>query len=1031
MSLIKSSHKNPFATVVAFLIVIILGTTALINLPVQLMPNIDKPVITVLNSWRSAAPEEMESEIVEPQEEIIKNIVGVESIKTSVRNGMSFTTIEFNLEQDMQQAFINVINALNQVQGMPIEAAEPMTILGEYQAGTATMMIRKLGENQTKDFTEYQELIKHKVAPRLRNIPGVTNVNLASYLNNQLQVTFDPYKLAALGITIPKLMSRVTESKDFSGGFADVGRREYSVRYQGQFSPEELEQLVVSHNEGRPVYLGEVADVVLGYQKQYNFIYRNSQPGFYISLDASKKANTIEIFEHLNKVIAELNEHELNPRGLDMVLSFDSSSVIKRAINLVQSNLSIGIALALLMLYWMIRGVRSTLLISITIPVSLSAALLGLSFLDRSLNIISLAGLAFSTGLVLDAAIVVQENIVRLRQQGLGLKEAVVKGAQEVSRALFAATVTTVAIFLPVIFMGGVAGQLFHDLAVTMSIAVVASTLTALLLLPVVAAFILKGTSEQVKPLPAWGSLAAFYQRYCRTPKQIMSWAVGLGFSSILCIFFLMPKTDFLPEAKFEGIIAVLQTPPSTNYCVLEEELAREIIERLELYRAGEKLPKIKDFNVTMSSGGKAVFIYPEDPSKSAELLQAVRTDVLSGLPDTKGFAFNMSLINSVKVGSGRSVYMDFTGQLDDTTDIVMQRTMKLIGDRIPGSYIRRVPNAQAVQAELQITPNNYAIANSGLNRNQVGQVIRSMTDGQFVGEHYDGLVRRDVIVKTHAWNTPEELAAMPVYTPGSGIQTIDQLTQQRRTVSATELRRLDGQRALTIGVTPPDNVSLEDTIAVLQELKLEAEQQLSNQTFISLSGGADDLKETVDTMVTNFAFAILILLLIMAAIFRSVVDSLLVLLTTPVAVAGGTLGLWILNLFKFQPLDLLTMIGFVILLGLVVNNAILMIEKTRHAQQRGLTISEAIAEAISQRVRPIYMSSLTSVVGMLPLALIPGAGSELYQGLAVVILSGMAISTLFTVFAISSLLYIAERLSPKRFVLEPSVSSRIPTSTL
>ncbi|MGM0906143.1 MAG: efflux RND transporter permease subunit [Pseudomonadota bacterium] len=1027
MSVIKSSHKNPFATVVVFLIVIILGTTALINLPIQLMPNIEKPVITVMNFWRSAAPEEMESEIVEPQEEIIKNIVGVESIETSVRNGFSFTTIEFNLQQDMQQGFINVINALNQVQGMPLEASEPMTILGEYQAGTATMMIRKLGENETKDFTEYQELIKHKVAPRLRNIPGVTNVSLASYLTNQLQVTFDPYKLAALGITVPELMGRVTESKDFSGGFADVGRREYSVRYQGQFSPEELEHLVVSHNDGRPVYLGEVADVVLGFEKQYNFIYRNSQPGFYISLDASKQANTIEIFEHLNKVIAELNEQELNPRGLDMVLSFDSSSVIKRAINLVQNNLSIGIALALLMLYWMIRGARSTMLISITIPVSLSAALLGLSFLDRSLNIISLAGLAFSTGLVLDAAIVVQENIVRLRQQGLELKKAVIQGAQEVSRALFAATVTTVAIFLPVIFMGGIAGQLFYDLAVTMSIAVVASTLTALLLLPVVAAFVLKESEKQTKPLAVWTKLSSVYQRYCRTPKQIMAWAVGLGLSSLLCILLLMPKTDFLPEAKFEGIIAVLQTPPSTNYRILEQELARELIERLEPYRNGEKSPQIKDFNLTMSSGGKAIFIYPRDPSKSAELLSAIRQDVLTGLPDTKGFAFNMSLINSVKVGSGRSVYMDFTGQLDDTTQLVIERTMKLIADRIPESYVRRVPNAQAVQAELQITPNNYAIANSGLTRNQVGQVIRSMTDGQFVGEHYDGILRRDVIVKTLPWSTPEELAAMPIYTPNSGIQTIDQLTEQNRTVSATELRRIDGQRALTIGVTPPDDFSLEDTIKILRELKLEAEQQLSNQTFISLSGGADDLKETVNTMVTNFAFAILILLLIMAAIFRSVIDSLLVLLTTPIAIAGGTLGLWVLNLFKFQPLDLLTMIGFVILLGLVVNNAILMIEKTRQAQREGLTIGDAISEAIAQRVRPIYMSSLTSVVGMLPLALIPGAGSELYQGLAVVILSGMAISTLFTVFAISALLYIAERLFPKHFLLNTSELGGLP----
>jgi len=1009
MSWIKLTQQNAFATIVAFLIVVILGATTLINMPIQLMPNIERPTISVINSWRSAAPEEMESEIVEPQEEILKNIVGVERISTSVRNGLALTTIEFALDENMQQAYINVINALNQVQGMPREAYEPQAMLGEFEAGTATMMIQKVGQDKSKDFTAYQELIKHTVGPRLRAIPGVSNVSLLSYLNNQLQIIFDPYKLAALGITVPQLMNQVMESKDFSGGFAEVGRREYSVRYEGQFTPEEMNQMVVAHNDGRPVYLGEVATVVRGYEKQQNFIYRNDNPAFYITLDAAKNANTVEIFEQLKVIIADLNEKELNPRGLDMTLSFDSSLHIKRAVNLVKGNLGIGIALALLMLYAMIRGVRSTLLISITIPVSLSAAILGLGLLDRTLNIISLAGLAFSTGLVLDAAIVVQENIVRLRQQGVPLAKALVQGAQEVSRALFAATLTTVAIFAPVAFMGGVEGQMFFDLALTMTIAVFTSMLTALLLLPVVAGLVLRGNTHFSEPLPIWTKIASIYQRLCSTRRQAWVWFLVLGLGSVFSIVALAPKTDFLPEAKFEGIIAVLQTPPGTNYTTLENELAKELIARLNRYRTGEKTPAIKDFNLTMSSGGRAIFIYPEDPSKAEELLNIVRTELFADLPDTRGVAFKMSLLNTVKVGSGRSVYLDFTGQRDGTTELVIERTMAQIRDRIPGSYVRRVPNAQSVQTELNIRPNNYAIANSGLTRNQVGQMIRSMTDGQYLGEYFDGTLRSDVILKTKPWQTPEALAAMPVYTPNSGIQTIDQLTSQTRTVAANEIRRLNGQRALTIGVTPPDDVSLEEAIAVLEELKVEAQEQLGESTFIALSGGADDLAETIDTMISNFIFAVLILFLIMAAIFRSLIDSLLVMLTTPMAIAGGVIGLWCLNLFQFQALDLLTMIGFVILLGLVVNNAILLIEKTRQAQARGLSIREAIAEAVALRVRPIYMSSLTSVIGMLPLAVIPGAGSELYRGLATVILSGMTVSTLFMIMCMSSLLYLAE----------------------
>ncbi|PYE31865.1 HAE1 family hydrophobic/amphiphilic exporter-1 [Idiomarina fontislapidosi] len=1014
MSFIKKSHSNPFATIVCFLIVVILGLSTLNKLPVQLMPNIDRPVITILNSWRSASPKDMESEIVEPQEHMLKSIVGIEELSSTVRNGIALTKIEFAVDADMQQAFMNVINALNQVKGMPRDAEEPTTILGELESGTATMMVQKIGGDRSKDFTGVQELIKQKVEPELRKINGVADVSLQSYLTNQLQVVFDPYKLAALGITIPQLLDSVSQSKDFSGGFSQVGRREYSVRYLGQYTPEDMAQMVIAHNNGRPVYLHEVARVSKGHSEQRNFVYRNDAPAFYITLDAAKNANTVKIFEQLKTVIADLNERELKSRGLELVLSFDASTHIKRAVALVKNNLGFGIALAMLMLYGMIRGVRSTLLISVTIPVSLCAALLGLGLLDRSLNIISLAGLAFSTGLVLDAAIVVQENIVRLRQQGLALMDALVQGTREVARALFAATLTTVAIFAPVAFLGGVAGQLFYDLAITMTIAVIASMMTALFLIPVLTGLLFKDKDVHNNESQIWQRLAGIYNRLCSNFSQAWLWVLSMAVVASLTIIFLAPKTDFLPEAKWEGIIAVLQTPPGANYEVLEKELGQTLIKRLQPYRNGSKTPSIKDFNLAMSAGGRVLFIYPEKAEDSKELLNLLQTEILADLPDTRGVAFNMSLLNSMEVNGGRSVYMDFSGRLDETTRLVIERTIASLRDKLPGGYVRQVPGAQLLQAQLNITPNNYAVANAGLSRNQLGQIIRSLTDGQYVGEHFDGVLRRDVIVKADKWTSPEQLQAVPLYTPTSGVQTVDQLTEQERTVSATRLRRLGGQRVLTIGVSPPEGMSLEEVVEIMHQAKTEAEQQLGSDTFINLSGGADDLNETINAMMVNFLFAVLILFLIMAAIFRSIGDSLLVLLTTPVAVAGGVLGLWVLNLLQFQPLDLLTMIGFVILLGLVVNNAILLIERTRAGQQHGLTITAAIKQALQERVRPIYMSSLTSVVGMLPLAFTPGAGSELYRGLATVIMSGMLFSTLFMMVCMSSLLMVSEQLKAK-----------------
>lgn len=1028
MNLFRLSHANPVATVVVFLIAGILGVAALARLPVQLTPNLEQPKITILNFWRGAAPAEMEAELVEPQEAVLEGINGLETIQSSVRAGLSITTLSFRVGTDMQMKLMDVINAMNQTPPRPRDAEEPMISLGGLEQPLATLLIRKTEAGADGDFTSDQELIRQTVAPTLRQIPGVTKVELNSFRKSQLEIAFDPYRMAALGVQLDSLLTHIRSAGNVSGGFASVGRREYTVRFAGQYAPDQWEQMIVAYNQGRPVHLGDIADVRLGQEPLRSFAYRDGSPAFYVQLFVADNANTVDVMTALKKQISTVNQQHLANAGLDMILSFDSSEHIKRAVALVQGNLGMGILLAMGLLYLMLRGWRATVLIAITIPVSLLAALLVLDLLDRSLNIISLAGLAFSVGLVLDAAIVVQENIVRLLQHGEPLEKAVVQGTREVAPALFASTLTTVAIFTPIVFMQGVEGQLFYDLAVSMAVAVCASMLGAFFLVPVVARVFLRRHDSGRQPPRFWHRLARRYLSLTRTDSRALLWLLALGPGAVAVIWMLTPDTDFLPEAKWEGIVTVFSVPPGASIETLENEIGRTLIHRLEPYRTGEKSPGIRGYNLAMSEGGKALFVYPEDPREVQAILTLLRTEILTGLPDTSAFSFQSSLL-SLNVGGNRTVYLNFNGELDPASRQVATLTMQRLTSELPGAGIRPLPGLTAAQPQLVLHPDDHAIAQAGLHRNQVADMVRAATSGLYVGEQFDGKQRRDIILRAPRWATPEQLQAVPLHTPLAGAQTLGQLTRTERRTGPTRLRRYNGERTFTLAITPPSDMSLERTLEALAPIMAQAQQKVSDGIHLSLSGGSDNLADTVKTMSQNFGFALLVLFLLMTALFRSGLDSLAVLTSMPMALAGGVLGLRALNLFAFQSLDLLTMIGFVILIGLVVNNAILLIDRTRRGQSDGLSTEEAIRMAVETRVRPIWMSTLTSVIGMLPLVLIPGVGSEIYRGLAVVIVGGMLTSTLFTVIFMASALKLLDRLRVSFGRTDPALKSAIQTS--
>jgi multidrug efflux pump subunit AcrB len=1006
MNLARTAIKNAAATVVVFVMLVVLGAISAYTLPLQLIPDVEQPQITISTAWRNAAPAEMEAVIVEPIENAVKSTPGVTKVTSTSQRGSGKITLMFEVGYNMQKAMIDVLNNINQAPPLPRDAIEPI-VSADMGPNVASLMIKTLPGNEEKDLGKYQQLIDDVVKPRLARIPGMALVNLESERPEELRITFDPWKAAAFGLSVGEISAGISSSSDASAGIAHIGRRQYTVRFEGQYSEADLAGMVIGHSNERPVYLRDIATVQTTLVDRTEFYLRNGRPGYYLTVRRHRDANTVALLDRLNVALVELNSGPLAQEGLAIDLSFDSSVHVRNALTLVQGNLGLGVLLALGILWLFLRGWRSTLIIALTIPLSLMVAFIALKICNRSLNVISLAGLAFAVGLVLDAAIIVQENTVRLFNEGMEKSKAIVRGATQVTAALFASTITSVAIFFPILFMAGVEGQLFSDLALTLSIAVMASLFTAITILPIANQRWLRKEVQQ-EPFEAyWIRLTQFIMRLTNTTRKQLIWVVGLLGGSLLVVVLLMPKTDFMPRAPIDGFFMILNMPPGGNIDYIETEIADIVKARLDPYLSGAKEPKIKSYNLASYSAASTMgFIYADDPRRVEELMAVVKETVMTDLPEIRVSLSRGSMISVAGGGSGRTIDIDITGFDLQRMMSAAETAIKLIDENLKGGSATALPGLVMSEPNMLLTPKDYRIAQAGLTRKEVANAITAYTGGLFVSEYFDGNQRMNVVLRGPKWQTPEELAALPVYSPRAGQQVLGELTTITLTAGPSSLRRVDGRRTISLVVTPPDVMSLESAIAIVEQSVLPAvRDKLDASSSVLISGNANQMNEAIEELGKSFLLAIFILMLLMTALFKSLRDSLIVLLVMPMAVAGGVLGLAFLNLFTFQSLDLLTMIGFIILLGLVVNNAILLVDQTRTSQHEGMGKDDAVAYAIRVRSRPVYMSSLTSLFGMLPLMVMPGTGSEIYRGLATVIVGGMAISTLFTLFLIPCLL--------------------------
>ena len=1015
MSWTRLALGNPVATMVAVLLVALFGILSLARLPVQLTPEVEKPEITIRTEWRAAAPEEVEAQIVEPQEKVLRGLPGMTQMLAKARRGHGEISIEFEVGHDLGRGLLEVLNRLNRVARYPDDADEPVISTVGGRSRAIAWFILKTNNGNTRDIQSYQEYVEEVIQTRFERVPGVARSEVRGGREREVRITFDPYRAALLDIQLPEAARLAGGNEDVSAGEANVGKRRYSLRFTGAFNAEQLGDLVLDWRAGQAVRLRDVAVIEERMVDRKSFVITRGERAMAVNAHREIGVNVLDVMNGIKQAAEELREGPLERANLSFEQVYDETVYIDRSIEMLRNNLALGIALAVGILWWFLRKFRATLMVAMAIPGSVLAAFLVLDMADRTLNVISLAGLAFAVGMTLDAAIVVLENIVRLREKGMSADEAAQEGPTQVWGALLASTATTVAIFLPIVFLEDEAGQLFADLALTISVAVVASFIMALTVIPTAAASWLRHAKVEDRHANWWRGITGAIMRLTDTPMRRALWIVILVTLPVLATWGLAPKADYLPEGNRNLVFAFIIPPPGVNIDHIEKEMGDVIAARIAPYMTGEKQPQIKHYFFVAFPQGVFMGARAEQEEETGKLVPIINT-IVRGFPDTWAFAQRASLFGGF--GAGRTIDINLQGRNLESILSAAQAAYGATLQALPEANVRPFPGLQLAEPELRLVPNERRIREAGWSRNTMAQVTQTLGEGLFVGDYFNGEERRDIIVRVQPWETPEQLGSIPLATPEGGVLPVGELVEVVRTAGPSEIRRLDRRRSITLQVKPPPNMSLEEARAIIEEqVEPVANALLPEDGEIRYTGTADQLKVALTSMAGSFALAIAILYLLMSALFRSFKDSLLVLTALPLAMVGSVVALWIMNdglkyvgVNLFQPMDLLTMIGFIILLGLVVNNAILLVHQTRAAERLGLGRREAVEEAVGLRLRPILMSTLTSIFGMLPLLVIPGPGTELYRGLAAVIIGGMCVSTAFTLILLPSLLRIGER---------------------
>ncbi len=1030
------------------MIVAIFGFVSFLRVPVQMSPDLTQTSITVMTMWPGATPQDVEREIVREQERFLRSIPNLEKLTSSSSTGFAQVVLDFRLGTPFEEILVQTQNALSQVPSYPENVDQPriLTTSGSDQPIAWFSLGKRKDAPEDLNVTGMQRFAEDNIKTALERTPGVSQSEVLGGARDTVNIYVDPAKLAERDITIGELRQAIrSRNRDTSGGDFNEGKRRYLIRTVGRFdSLQAVEDTIIAHRDGNPVFLRDVGHAESGLEQFRAVVRASGEPGIGINVRRRAGTNILEVMDAVKATVAELNEGILQENGLRLEQVTDDTVYIRDAVRLVIQNLLVGGFFASMVLLLFLRSFPATIIGALAIPICIVSSFLGLTLTGRTVNVISLAGIAFAIGMTVDASIVVLENIDRHMHMGKKMFNAALDGTRQVWGAILASTLTTVIVFLPIVFVQEEAGQLFADIGIAISSAIILALFTAITVIPTACYRFMRYAHEQpttwmgrrMKDLFGLVWLASqFKEAVLFFVKWLMAGVLrrvvlvlALTGVSLGTAFYLAPQTDYLPDGNRNILFAFMIPPPGYNLDEMSEigrQLEDQFVPHIgadpALFHKGEAdVPALDYFLFVATTSFQISLAVATDPNDSDDLKQ-VLNNRLNQVPGMIAFTTRPSIFPTEDGGS-RAIQVDITGRdLEEIYRVAGMAFGQIMQSGISES-VRPDPGLVLGQPLVEIRPDFVRAAELGVSSQDLGYTIWSMTDGAYLDEFYQLDDRVDMFLYSTEGTIRnlDDLQNLKLRTRGGGVVPLSSVASLVETVDTETIRRVNNQRAVTLTVVPPRSLPLEVAADRLQNEIIGGMQErgmVPPGVSMQLSGATDKLADTRDALTFNLFIAIIVTYLLMVALFAHWGYPLVIMMSLPLGIVGGVLGLWIMNAaapflntigvgFEFQALDVLTMLGFVILVGTVVNNPILIVNRTLQLiREDGMPVLDAVLESVRIRIRPIMMSTLTTVGALSPLVLVPGAGAELYRGLGIVILFGLFCSTIFTLTFIPSLL--------------------------
>jgi len=1001
MKLSEIAIKRPVFATVMSLTILLLGYISFTRLPVREYPETDPPIVSVTTFYRGASPTVVETEITDVLEEQFTTIESVKTITSSSREQGSVITIEFELHRDVDEAANDVRDRVSRIGGrLPREAEDPIVAKVDVNAQPIIWLAVSSENHTTLELSDYADRI---LKERLQRLPGVGNVFIGGERRYAMRVWLDPLKMAAYDLSVQDVERAVRrENAEIPGGRVEGTAREFAVRTRGELNtPGGFGAIIVAHRGNEIVRLDQIADVEVGPEDERTKTRFNSDPAVGLGIVKQKQASTLDVAAAVRASLPELGQ--LMPAGMRIDMAYDSSEFIQSSVDEVVKTILIALCLVILVVFVFLKSMRATLIPIVAIPVSIVGAFSVAFALGFTINILTLLALVLAIGLVVDDAIVVLENIVRHMEMGKSRRRAAFDGVREIGFAVLATTVALVAVFIPVAFLTGSVGRLFREFGITLAVAVMLSSFVALTLTPVLCSRILKKV-DQDKPR-SWsersfdnffGWLSNTYEAILRLSLRLKPLVILGGVALVavaVWIFGQLPEELVPTEDRGTAFGIVLAPEGSTleytdRYMRMIEDQLMPLPERRGLFTA---------IGLGFGGPGRVTngFVFLDlknhrDRERKQQDIVAQMFPRLFGIPGVLAF-----LVNPPALGNFSSSNVEYVLQADSYEELgqAVGTMMAKAGEL--GYLINLDSDLRLNKPELQIEIDRERASGLGVSVTDIGTTLETYLGGRVVGNFKRGAKQYDVIaqMRPSGRSTPDIIEQIYLRGTGGLVQLANVVTVTE-TVAPKELNHFNRVRSATITANLAPGVGIGQA---LDDLDRIWRNDLPSAVKRDLGGQSREYRDSKGTLYFMFVLALVFIFLVLSAQFESFVDPLTILLSVPLAVFGALLSLWIFD----QTLNIFSRIGLIMLIGLVTKNAILIVEFANQLRTRGRDITEAVIEAASIRLRPILMTSFSTVFGILPIAIGFGAGAESRRPLGIVVVGGVLFSTFLTLMLV------------------------------